>query len=88
MKESNEKQEKLEEEKNTAAKSLASFLKVIEETIAEGDNDDDDDDDDNDVDLNLESCVFKIGVAIENLQSIVADAHDETADLKEELEKT
>lgn len=77
--------EKLEEEMSTAAKSLASFLKVIEETIVEAEGQDDDDDDET-VDLNLEPNVFKIGVAIENLQGIVGDCRDQNAELKQDLE--
>lgn len=83
LKETKSKVEKAKEEMDTAAKSLASFLAVIKETIGEKE----DDDDNEDVDLSLESNVSNIGVALENMQSIVADSQDTTDELKRELEE-
>mmetsp|Transcript_42223 Transcript_42223/g.102040 ORF Transcript_42223/g.102040 Transcript_42223/m.102040 type:complete len:613 (+) Transcript_42223:595-2433(+) len=86
LKETKSKLEKAEEEVSSAAKSLASFLAVIKETI--GDKEDGGDDDDDDVvDLDLESNVSKIGVTLENMQTMVADTRDETDELKRELEE-
>ncbi|CAJ1891004.1 unnamed protein product [Cylindrotheca closterium] len=88
LKETKSKLEKAEEENSNSAKSLASFLAVIKETLGDKeDGGDDDNSDDDEVDLNLESNVSKIGVALENMQSIVADSQDETDGLKRELKE-
>lgn len=84
LKETKSKVERAEGEISSAAKSLASFIVVIKETI--GEKEDDDDDEDN-VDLNLESNVSKIGVALENMQSIVANSRGATDELKRELKE-